>query len=446
MSKPNPAATLAQNMVRCLESRRETGPSEYMLPLQDLIDEARDQAGDATVVQALRRKEFKERVVVANAKDHSAPAALQEDLDAFANSNILLDYLKSRTTPADRQPYLVNDLKKAVAGSGKARDLKKAFDAAIRKRIETGSVTDVAPKKLTQAELAAKLGEDLIKVLDSQRGLGKESYPLSLQSLAKLADADPARDEKLILKAAGTKSFKDRAVVAWNKDIDALAAFAEDIEELASRSELLLYALNAARRKTKHAQSIAGLAGTLYGGHNKRLQDAFKAVVPRQCEQDALPPGVGAILDRNLKFFLLDDLLPSSLRGQFASTSRELETKADRREPVATQGAAESRQRTPESPTQIASPPFAEFARRFEEAFSQLDRRHGGHNFVSLAELRKDLDTFPREEFDRHLRQLRVEQRFTLSGAQSKQGLSEEVRDAGVNEAGHLLTYVSRRK
>jgi hypothetical protein len=85
------------------------------------------------------------------------------------------------------------------------------------------------------------------------------------------------------------------------------------------------------------------------------------------------------------------------------------------------------------------------FADPFEGAFDNLDGRSGGHNFVSLVDLRRDLAAFPRDEFDAGLRELRQAGRFTLSSAQSKHGITAEEREAGIEEGGTLLLHVSRR-
>lgn len=85
------------------------------------------------------------------------------------------------------------------------------------------------------------------------------------------------------------------------------------------------------------------------------------------------------------------------------------------------------------------------------EAFERLDKEQGGHNFVSMADLR-EATGLDRETFDKALRQLRVDGKFAASGAQSKDTVTPEglaryrrEQDAGITEAGHNLTYVSRK-
>jgi hypothetical protein len=90
--------------------------------------------------------------------------------------------------------------------------------------------------------------------------------------------------------------------------------------------------------------------------------------------------------------------------------------------------------------------PAEDFAAAFEAAFGRLDRQEGSHNFVSLVDLRRALDAWPREAFDRGLRGLRVDGRFDLAGAENLGGLRAEEREAGILEAGSLLLYVSRKQ
>jgi hypothetical protein len=68
----------------------------------------------------------------------------------------------------------------------------------------------------------------------------------------------------------------------------------------------------------------------------------------------------------------------------------------------------------------------------------------GGHNFVSLAELRAALP-MPRDLFDRGLQQLRSAGSYGLSSAEGRHGLTAEEQAAAIVEDGTLLLYVSRK-
>ena len=87
-----------------------------------------------------------------------------------------------------------------------------------------------------------------------------------------------------------------------------------------------------------------------------------------------------------------------------------------------------------------------DFAQAFREAFDQLDRRNGFTNFVKLADLRRAVSAFGREEFDAGLQELRLAREFSLDSHEGLHGsLTPEEREAGVREAGSLLIYASRR-
>jgi hypothetical protein len=88
--------------------------------------------------------------------------------------------------------------------------------------------------------------------------------------------------------------------------------------------------------------------------------------------------------------------------------------------------------------------PAGPFAQYFDQAFAELDRRGGAHNFVSLVDLRAALPV-PRELFDSELHKLRVAGRYGLSSAEGRHGLSPEEAAAAIPEDGTLLLYVSRK-
>ncbi len=87
----------------------------------------------------------------------------------------------------------------------------------------------------------------------------------------------------------------------------------------------------------------------------------------------------------------------------------------------------------------------ADFAAAFDAAFHDLDRQRGSHNFISLVDLRQALARFSREQFDQGLRDLRAAGLYGLSAAEGIHGIRPEDRDAGIEEAGTLLVYVSKK-
>ncbi len=446
--KPNAAALLAARMVERLAAQRPTQPDHPFPLLADLIAQEEQPAESETLGKAIRHKDFKNQAIGGDLQDLQSPVAFKDDLAVFASSPQLLVFLQSKTPRGEGQPFLVKDLQKAIRGNAPSlnAELKKAFEAALRPKIEACELPDVAlkkpkppkqpkPKKPSKAQQLAVLSQALLEALQAQRTSGGDAYPATLKQLAQRAATELSRDEKLVLEAAGKSPFKEQVVAAWSKDLEAPVAFQEDLERLFGAPQLLERALRMKKEKSKTslAHKANDLAKLLVGGRGKeKEQAAFCSAVARRLTSDSMPPGIGAIRlgpKGEPHFFLLEDLQPPSLRAVLSGAA-----------PVA------PRESTPPVASQESAAHFEEFAKRFEESFSQLDRQRGGHNFVSLADLRRELNTVPRAQFDAHLRRLRQERRFELSGAQSKQGLPEELREAGVIEAGNLLMYVSRRK
>ena len=97
------------------------------------------------------------------------------------------------------------------------------------------------------------------------------------------------------------------------------------------------------------------------------------------------------------------------------------------------------------SPDKVSLPLQIDFSTLFEEAFVRLERERGGHNHVSLVELRRAVPV-ERAAFDAGLQLLRHSGRYTLSAAEGRHGLSDEERDGGLYEDGNLLLFVSRRE
>ena len=86
-----------------------------------------------------------------------------------------------------------------------------------------------------------------------------------------------------------------------------------------------------------------------------------------------------------------------------------------------------------------------DFVHLFDETFARLDRERGGHNHVSLVDLRRAL-ALDRPAFDAVLQDLRRSARYTLSAAEGRHGLHAEEQEAGIHEDGALLLFVSRRE
>jgi hypothetical protein len=263
----------------------------------------------------------------------------------------------------------------------------------------------------SKGDAATALAEELIRHLETRRRLGPLSYPLTVAQLMQLVNrgAGPAP----FPKAIGKRSFQNRVVIARAKNPDAPIALASDLEALASSTLLLEFMLKSLRTSSNQAFSAAQLKAKT----SRKLQPAFQAALVRQMDNGYLPPSVGWItINRSKRLFLLADLHVGRQRSD--SPARQ--------------------------PSVVPSIPASPFAEAFGSVFDELDRRAGGHNFVSLVDLRARLP-MAREAFDGELQKLRLAGRYGLSSAEGRHGLTPEERAAAIMEDGSLLLYVSRK-
>jgi hypothetical protein len=289
------------------------------------------------------------------------------------------------------------------------------------------------PRKPPKINPAAELAQKLLAVLESQHAAGGQAYPLTLEQAARQADSQA--DVKTVLSAVGRKEFKAQAIAAKTKAgkftaeqaFQSPVALLDDVDQLAAMPATLELALRCKRNAKVQAFSVASLAPAL----GAKLRPVFKEVWNRRVETGELPSTIGFVRINGAKLFFLEDLHPAPVC----------------RPPVAhgVPPAAPPKPAPRTPPPVSADPSPADFASRFDEAFRQIDYRKGGHNFVSLVDLRQMLGDLPRGAFDAGLRTLRLAGRYTLSAAESVQGIQPEQRMAGIEEAGSLLLYVSRK-
>jgi hypothetical protein len=276
----------------------------------------------------------------------------------------------------------------------------------------------VKPRK---KDAATVLAEKMVQELRHRQRCGEDNSPLTLEQLARLADA--AASAKTILSAVhpGRKAFGQHALVA-RKDLRAPVALLDELPHLAASPALLQFALETTRTTANHVSSVAELKNKL----TVKLRSPFQEAVQRQLAADALPSGVGWILVKSAKkLLLLKDLHTSPASRGHQRPEREV---------------------LPAPPVADAPRPPArlEFARAFDEAFARLDRQQGSHNFVSLVELRRAVPV-SRQVFDAELRQLRLAGKYTLSAAEGRHGVNAAEQESGITEDGTLLLYVSRK-
>jgi hypothetical protein len=258
------------------------------------------------------------------------------------------------------------------------------------------------------------LADNLVRVLRAQRSLGGDAYPLAFARLLELTQ--PRAAKSLLKKAVAQPAFQETVLLAMKNQPESPVALAEDRDLLAASDLLLEKAVQLTRTDADQICTLPRRKKTIHPGLQKPLEEA----IHRRIETRSLPPAIGGLRQgKTWVLFLMSDVL----------------------------SAPPGRPKPAPSPTPAqvpASEPSATFARLFDEAFGQLDRQKGAHNFVSLVELRRVL-AVDRQTFDAGLRSLRQAGRYTLSGAEGRHGVSPEEREAGITEDGSLLLYVSRK-
>ena len=419
MRKPDAAAVLAGKMIETLERLRDQGGDAYPATLSHLAAQADPAAPADLAAKALKKKPFAARLLAA--RNHpDSPVALAEDAGRLADAPRLIEFILSLLCTPEKRLHAPAKL---VAKVDKA--LKPAFAAALQRRLAAGAlpaavgVTEVRGKPQLYlralAPPALALAQELISALRECKKRG-DAYP---PRLSELTNAPPDR-----LRAAVAESiFKTATIRALANDSDGLIALAEDARLLADSPRTLEAAVTAVRTPDHQAVPLSDLKRKIV----KPLQAAFEAAVIAHVAAGApLPPAVGRLYVRKKPhFFLWQDV---------SAASRERKRPEDGFRDRA----------APPVACAPGSPIVADFAVAFDAAFERLNRQRGGHNLVSLVELRPAVPV-DRAAFDAGLQQLRRAGRYTLSNAEGRHGVSQEERTAGLVEDSALLLFVSRK-
>jgi hypothetical protein len=422
------ATALAENLLAKLKAQRSLGKEAYPLTLQRLVELADSQAPPELVAKAVGKKAFKDGAVLTGKSNPAALVALADDAEQLAGDpQLLLSALKALCTPANPLWPLAK-VQAAIENS----KLRKPFAAAVNRQIsdntlphEVGVRMEKKKPLLFLKSIPAPpppppprkpdevLAEKLLRVLETQRQLGDGAYPLPLRRLVELTDAGAA--PALQIKALAHPTIKGKLAFVDAKNPEAPVALAEDRNQLVSSGALLEFLLRKKRSETDQAFPADKLVPP-----KSELRQPLLEAVERRIQCQSLPPGIGWMwVGKKKVLFFLEDV---------------------HRSPQATKPIAGPTLR----PALTAPAAPADFARAFDDAFNQIDRQKGAHNFVSLVDLRRALP-LPPERFDAELRQLRIAGRYTLSAAEGRHGISPEERAAGIQEDGSLLLYVSRK-
>jgi hypothetical protein len=376
---PDKAAALSEEMLDLLDSQRKLGSPAYPTTLRRLGELCGGSPSEEEILKAATKQAFTKRAVV--------------------------------TEKVDKKPSL---------------------DAPVYFK-EDAPPKKPAPRK--PKNNISELAEKMFLVLESQRRLGAEAYPPTLQRLAELCDLN-ASDTR-VAKAAGHKAFAQRAIVAAKDKSkprrDAPVILRSDMEGGLAMAlpALLRFALATVTAKGKGGptETTAFTPSEAKMRLVPELREWLVAALEREIERQSLPEGVAWVVTKGKHYlFLVENLRPSGSPPSRPAASAP--TPTYRAEVV------------PDSPAH----PARDFADAFRAAFEQLDRRNGATNFVKLLDLRRTLAEFSRDEFDSGLRTLRLDGEFSLDSHEGLYGsLIPEEREAGIREAGSLLIYVSRR-
>jgi hypothetical protein len=423
--KQSPTSELAEKLLAVLEAQRALGKDAYPLTLQRLIQLTEPQAPSELIEKAIGSKPFKDQAVVALKSNLAAPVALIEDRDQLAASPVLLELTLASVCTPQKPTAAIRTLKTKLESR-----LKQAFEAAVAQQIQNnslpvgvecvtfGKAQHLHPRNLPlpqQPEVL--LAEKFLAVLDAQRRLGQEAYPMSLKRLIELTC--PQAQPKLVAKALAHSTLKDKLALVNAKKQEAPVALAEDRAQLVSSNIFLEYLLRSKRKSMDHVFPVDNLLP-----QKSDLRQPFLEAVNRRIERGSLPATMGWLwAGKKKRVFFLEDVH----RGQLPEDHIPGSTPA----PAVMQ---------PELSVEVPT----DFAQTFDAAFTRIDRQNGAHNFVNLVELRRQM-RLGRQSFDAELRKLRLAGRYTLSAAEGRHGASPEEREAGIVEDGSLLLYVSRK-
>jgi hypothetical protein len=414
---------LREKLFAALRAGRERG-EDYPTTLAQLAERVAPGTPAELLGKVASDKALKGQLVFAVAGSAESPVALAGDEERLAASDLLAEFavglLSTAEKPLHPPAKVVGKLDKGIRG---------AFEPVLARRIEANDLPAAVVAELVKGtphlrlkrylppppprDPAEVLAERLLAALQARRSAG--DYPIPLLKLTAQADANAP--EKVVKKALAAPAFRGSALVVPVPGGEPLVALGEDKARVAEDPRLLEAVLTATRSADNQAIPAGGLARKVA----KELQGPFAEALERKVNAGALPAGIGCLrIGKKPYLFLVADVgAPVPVRAQAP--------------PVPAR---------PQAATPAGGP--VDFARLFDEAFARLDRARGSHNHVSLVYLRQEVPV-DRPTFDRELHELRRAGQYSLQGAEGRQGLSAEEREAGIVEDGSLLLFVSKK-
>lgn len=398
----------------------------------------------------------------------------RDALELLADSDVLLEFaaaaVRAKRTRGGKN--LQSPPKKFCTDASLPKDLRTRFERALTERIERCSlpaeVAELIVLPPTPAELAAKkaaaeaekaakkaaaaaekaakqaalerakaeIPAKLIAIIRSQLNASPDSYPVSEARLVELAELGFAKKaiqaafrhpsfldsvSKCSLGPANSASGKATAAYFLKSDLDTPPP------KLIARAASAAIAAKTLAAKKTNVVTIREIAGVLASAKDAkaRLAKAIDAAADR----GGLPAEIAWLWSQGARlFFRAVDAEPHGLR---------------RDEEHAPPGRRTAEEKAPTGhPVQGRS----DFAAAFDAAFAQVAARTGKRHFLKLADLRAALPQYSTDEFNAGLRELRLADRYTLDSAQGGAfRLTEDESQAGIQEGGSLLVYVSRK-
>lgn len=368
--------------------------------------------GESHVVVAklLADKTLKPDLLVLNPKAETSAVVLRRDLGLLAQSDALMHFVAEavRTKRVAKKPKNFG-VKEFLADSGLGKpfaELKAEFQAALERRIQLSGVPAELNDLIVPQVTAAQLAEKLVAVIRSQRRLGGGAYPVPPDQWSSLG---VQVDKKSLAAALKQTAFKSAVTILKSKRYLLTA----DLESppAAWIGEALAAALGATANGKNTVLSAADLSAILLG----KAEAGFAQAVERTAERGELGAEVAWLWQKGVRLFLR--------RG-------DIEPK------------------TPSRPAAVVAPHIAsgDFNARFHAAFDRANAKSGGRNFVKLFDVRRELPDVPPEVFNAGLRELRLADRYAINSSEGgERTLTAAEREAGIQEAGSLLVYISRK-
>jgi hypothetical protein len=304
-------------------------------------------------------------------------------------------------------------------------------------RRRSGSKPSPEQRKAARDAQAVELAERLIATLHSHRSSGGNAQPMRETDLAQACSVGV---KQAVYRAAiHTKQFTSQvALLKFRKPRGSnqpspptWVAFKDDLANPDVVKRLVASVIQALRVPSRQIYALNSL--NLRPDCSKEARATLSKTLARIAAESPLdpPPKIGFLRSNATVYaFLLEDVIGAVNE----------KTTSNAPPPAVPQ---------PSPPLASASPSISiptDFAEAFRQAFTRLDRRNGGTNFVRLLELRQALPQFDRATFDAGLNQLRRQWEFSLEAHEGLHvQISPEERESGIPEMGTLLIYVSRR-